>query len=153
MSKQGVVSAVSKTVVAVGQALRDSAGKLRATGHFARIGGVRHLYRHGVQLPGIMRMARFDSHVIMGCLEDVPLLNVTQEFKHGAAASSSTCLVEKVSKDAKRFSGKVLKLIESLVTKIDTQERELEELVRKCAIADALVSPPFIISDIYQKLH
>ena len=138
---------MSKTVVAVGQALRDSADKLRATGHFARIGGVRHLYRHGVQLPGIMRMARFDSHVVMGYLKDVPQPNVTQEFKHGAAASSSSCLVEKVSKDAKKFSGKVLKQIEALVTKIDMQERELDELVRKCAITDALVSPPFIISD------
>ena len=153
MSKQGVVGAVSKSVVAVGQALRDSADKLRVTGHFARIGGVRHLYRHGVQLPGIMRMARFDSHVVMGYLKDVPLLNVTQEFKHGAASSSSMCLVEKVSKDTKKFSGKVLKQIEALVMKIEAQEKEMDELVKKFAITDALLSPPFIISDKYQKWH
>ena len=52
-SKDQVVKCITKSVAAAGLETHHPDGKLKVTGHWARIGGSRHLWRHGVQYPTI----------------------------------------------------------------------------------------------------
>ena len=152
-SKDQVVKCITKSVSAAGLETHDQDGKLKVTGHWARIGGSRHLWRHGVQYPTISCLARWDSHAILGYLKDAPLANATSEYKTLGQVSKLIAVHDGKANGKKLFGGKVMKQLEALEEKVKEQEADLEALTGRLKITEDAAVPRFVVSDKYQKYH
>ena len=81
MNKEGVAKAVARAATAAGVKTTTEDGEETITGHYARISGSRMLARGSVPVESIMRMARWDSHVVLHYLKDSVLVNVTGQYR------------------------------------------------------------------------
>ena len=152
VSKEQMVAAIQRVAKEAGLELRTADGKLNFTGHLFRIGGCRHLARCGVQVPPIMCMARWDSMAVIGYLKDVPLLNITKEYKAGGRVKGLQYVTDR-TKALQRFSDRTMKQLEELRRTVTKQEEELEEMQTHLKIVEAAATPRYVVSDKYQKWH
>ena len=144
---------IEDVAAAAGLVTRDAEGRCLFTGQAFRIGGCRHQARHMVQVPSIMAMARWDSHIVLRYLKEASLATITAEYMRGARAFKGQAAEDDKVKKAKKFSEKTLTALNDLRTEVANHDKELQELNAKMAIMDEVTSPKFVISDKYKKWH
>ena len=82
MNKEGVTKAVVRVATAAGVRITTHDGEETIAGHYARIGGSRMLACGSVPVESVMRMARWDSHVVLHYLKDSVLVNITGQYRN-----------------------------------------------------------------------
>ena len=79
------------TVLAMAQRLglpiHDNMGRLLYGEHVWRISGARHCNRHQVDLPTLMRLARWGSDVVLRYLADAPLSTLTLNYRKAVVSA------------------------------------------------------------------
>ena len=157
-SKAQVVKSVRSAAKSAGKDTLNDDGEEIIGGHWARLGGARHQRRHGVSVPAIMAMARWDSHCVLRYLKDAVLHDITQVYKQGSLALTDAGAETKDKKKTnvqtpRILNSKVLKQLDDMAKEVERQEQELADLSHKLEIVDTKVSPPYIISAKYKKWH
>ena len=87
--KTGVVDALEKTLITIGEAPRDAAGRRRFGGHSCRVAGSRFWASHGMEVHKLQIFARWGSDVILRYVADSPLHQVKLTTPSSSVASSS----------------------------------------------------------------
>ena len=86
VTKDRMCDCIEDVAAAAGLETRDAEGRCLFIGQAFRIGGCRHQARHMVQVPSIMAMARWDSHIVLRYLKEASLATITAEYMRGARA-------------------------------------------------------------------
>ena len=117
-------------------ATHTKAGKKRFTGQMFRVAGSRHMMRHGVQVPPIISMARWETHCVLRYLKDSPLINITKAYRDGGQAIKVGASGEETLA-IKKFGQQTLKQLEELTVQVAKQDEELARLGEQHAIFNA----------------
>jgi hypothetical protein len=86
-SGQGFVATVLEFARLLGQPIHDSMGRLLCGEHFWRISGASHMNRNQVDVPTLMRLARWGSDVVLRYLADAPLSTLTLNYRRAVLSA------------------------------------------------------------------
>ena len=118
VAKEAMANAIMMVALALGLVIIRANGQNQYTGHVFRISGARHLARAMVQMMLIMLMARWDAHIILRYVEDATLMNITLEFKKGAAGDKR----DAPKANSVKFATKAMKHLKDLEVEAKRQD-------------------------------
>ena len=175
-SRQAFVATVLALAALLGASTVDSMGRLLFGEHVWRVSGARHMNRNGIDLPTLMRLARWGSNVVLRYLADAPLSSLTLSYRRSAlralqsdpAASGAPLTASDVERIvASRFCAAsadrtqaaasleaLIVSVDSLAASVEVKHASLETSVaHNAAQLGVLLSPKFALSLKSGKYH
>ena len=107
-TRQAFVATVLALAARLQMPTADSLGRLLFGEHVWRVTGARHMNRNGIDLPTLMRLARWGSDVVLRYLADAPLSTLTLNYRRSTLLAMRG---EHAASDAALTSADVEKII------------------------------------------
>ena len=151
--KSAVIECIEFVVQLLKMPLTGKDGRNLFGGHAFRVGGARHLCRHGVPVHTIALLARWSSDMVHHYLKDTPLEKLTAEYlksasnPHGSQDDGIDASSGSKLKNTCRLTEAEQTMLKELTKKAEDQEEELRKINTNIEhIKSTIVEPMYVVS-------